>query len=70
MRFLITLGTVFWAGQASAHAGHIIDLAGHDHLAAGAAIGIAIAIGLVGAAKGRKKEKSPEPDVTQEEAPA
>ena len=40
-------------GTALAHAGHIGELAGHDHLLAGVAIGIAIAIGLAGALKGR-----------------
>lgn len=36
-----------------AHAGHWVDVAGHDHLFAGAAIGVAIALGVAGALKGR-----------------
>ena len=43
-------------GMAAAHPGHMADLAGHDHWVAGAAIGLAIALGLWGALKGGRKE--------------
>jgi hydrogenase/urease accessory protein HupE len=61
---------------ALAHVGHLGDLAGHDHWVAGAAIGAAIAIGVYGALKGRRKtEKAEEPqdarpEGTEEEAGA
>ena len=42
---------------AVAHAGHLVDVAGHDHLLAGAAIGIAIAIGVAGALKGARRDE-------------
>ena len=45
-----------WGGPALAHPEHLADLAGHDHWIAGAAIGIAVVIGLLGALKGRKDE--------------
>ncbi|MCP1169587.1 DUF6732 family protein [Limimaricola litoreus] len=44
-------------GAALAHPGHMADVAGHDHWVAGAAIGLAIALGLWGALKGRRKEE-------------
>ncbi len=47
-----------WPGAAAAHAGHLTDLAGHDHWVAGAAIGVAIALGLWGALKGGGDEAS------------
>ncbi len=46
-----------------AHAGHWVDVAGHDHLLAGAAIGIAIAVGVAGALKGQgPKDETEEQD--------
>ena len=56
MRPLLLLIAVHWAGSAWAHPGHLAGLAGHDHWVAGAAIGIAVVIGLLGALKGRKDE--------------
>lgn len=56
MRLLLLLFAVHWAGPTLAHPGHLADLAGHDHWVAGAAIGIAVVIGLLGALKGRKDE--------------
>jgi len=47
--------TLFAAGSANAHPGHLVDAAGHDHWVAGAAIGAAIAVGLWGALKGKRK---------------
>ena len=45
------------AGPAAAHPGHLAGLSGHDHWVAGAAIGLAIALGLWGALRGGKKPK-------------
>jgi len=55
-------------GAAIAHAGHWVDVAGHDHLLAGAAIGIAIAIGVTGALKGRGN-KDEELEEASDDAP-
>ncbi len=60
MRNLVTVLLMVWGGSAAAHTGHWGEMAGHDHWLAGAAIGIAIIIGLAGAAKGRKKGDAPE----------
>ncbi|MEJ6396931.1 DUF6732 family protein [Yoonia sp. 208BN28-4] len=60
MRVIITLCALVCASSAAAHPGHWGEVAGHDHWLAGAAIGIAIIIGLAGAAKGRKKGDAPE----------
>jgi len=57
MRPLLSLCALLCAGPARAHPGHLADLAGHDHWAAGAAIGLAVVIGLLGALKGRKDEE-------------
>ena len=54
-------------GLASAHLGHVGDLAGHDHWVAGAAIGIAVVVGVYGALKGRK---DPAPKADDDEAEA
>ncbi|MBJ3763632.1 hypothetical protein ILP92_12820 [Maribius pontilimi] len=55
MRYACLLLTV--PGPAFAHAGHLGALAGHDHWIAGAAVGIALGIGLWQAAKDRKARK-------------
>lgn len=54
--------------MASAHAGHLIEAAGHDHLLAGAAIGIAIAIGVAGALKGAAKREDEAEDTNASDA--
>ncbi|MBM1221960.1 hypothetical protein JQU17_14295 [Ponticoccus sp. SC2-23] len=62
------------AGPAIAHPGHLSGLAGHDHWVAGAAIGLAIAVGVWGALKGRRKdeaaEQAGEPEAETEEQAA
>lgn len=60
MRTLLTLTFVMLATSATAHPGHLIELAGHDHWAAGIAIGLAGLAGLWGAIKGGKEEASDE----------
>ena len=71
MRFALFLIAVFAGGPAFAHVGHLGEAAGHDHWVAGAAIGIAIGIGLWGALKDRAKEAaSDEEGETDEEAEA
>lgn len=51
------------ASPALAHTGHLAGLAGHDHWVAGAAIGLAVLVGIWGAVKGGKK---PEEDADLE----
>lgn len=66
----ITLA-IFLPLTAHAHVGHLGELAGHDHLVAGVAIGIAIALGLREALKGTQEvEDTPEEDPEEAEAPA
>ena len=43
-------------GMAHAHVGHIGELAGHDHVMIGAALGAIALAGLVGALRGRGEE--------------
>lgn len=57
---------------ALAHIGHIADAAGHDHWVAGAAIGIAIAVGIAKVVKDKNSkanepEEDAEPDDTEGE---
>lgn len=69
MRYLIAPLTLLpMAGPALAHPGHLADLAGHDHWVAGAAIGIAVAVGIWGALKGKRQqeEATAEPEVEVE----
>lgn len=54
------------AGSAQAHPGHLIELAGHDHWVAGAAIGLAILLGIRGALKGKPQDEDDE-KISEEE---
>ena len=56
-----------------AHPGHLADLAGHDHWVAGAAIGVAVLVGIYGALKGKSEaaeEADADADSAEEEVPA
>lgn len=55
---------IFGAFPATAHVGHVGELAGHDHVVIGAAIGAAVIAGLIGALKGED-----EADDTDEDTP-
>ncbi len=70
MRFFLTLSLVAFGQTAVAHPGHLADVAGHDHWVAGAAIGAAILIGLIGALKGKKdaEKAEAEPELEEEAA--
>ena len=71
MRILLTLTSMMLATSATAHPGHLIELAGHDHWAAGIAIGLAGLAGIWGAVKGGKKEEaSDDPETEMEEEAA
>lgn len=72
-RTIPTLALAVTAAPAAAHPGHLADLAGHDHWVAGAAIGLALGIGLWQALKGKKRpseeaEAEPETDADREAA--
>jgi len=67
MRLIATVVLGLTASSASAHAGHIADVAGHDHWVAGVAVGVAILVGLWGALKGEKTAKSDEADTSDTE---
>jgi len=54
-------------GALVAHPGHIVDVAGHDHVLAGILIGIAVLGGLLAGLKGGKEADE---DASEEEAPA
>jgi hypothetical protein len=57
MRALLTLILALLPGLASAHPGHLIEAAGHDHVIAGVAIGLAIGVAIWGALKGRRDDE-------------
>lgn len=57
MRTALTLVFLLTASSASAHVGHLGEFAGHDHVVAGVALGLAILLGLREALKGRKDEE-------------
>lgn len=63
----LTLILSLFPGAALAHVGHLGEAAGHDHWVAGAAIGVAIAVGLWATWKGRRdKDKAAEPEAESE----
>lgn len=54
MRSLLALTLVLLPDLAAAHPGHLIEVAGHDHLVAGIALGVALGVALWGALHGRR----------------
>lgn len=82
-RSMLAVFVMLSASAAWSHPGHLAGLAGHDHWVAGAAIGLAIALGIFGALKGKTSEsetaeaqsedrpgESTEPDAETDEVPA
>lgn len=61
MRVILTVILICAASVASAHPGHLGDLAGHDHWVAGAAIALAGLAAIWGALKGKKAKQDQEP---------
>ena len=49
---------LLWATSASAHVGHLAQVAGHGHWLGLAAIGAAIALGTWSALKGKKNDSA------------
>ncbi|QEE34419.1 hypothetical protein FTO60_01065 [Octadecabacter sp. SW4] len=72
MRTTLTLIAMLFATSAAADPGHIADVAGHNHWVAGAAVGVAVLVGLWGALKGRggKETSADTEDEPEEEATA
>lgn len=68
MRYALTLMMILTAQSAMAHVGHLGELAGHDHWVAGAAIGLAILLGLREALKGRRDDPQEEDEIEEEDA--
>ncbi|TYB80016.1 DUF6732 family protein [Maritimibacter fusiformis] len=62
MKPLATLPLILAPAAAGAHPGHLADVAGHDHIAAGVAIGLAIGVAIWGALKGRPKDEAEDRD--------
>lgn len=59
MRILTMLPVVtLLPNAARADFGHLGELAGHDHIIAGVAVGAAILVGLIGLLKGDDEEES------------
>ena len=56
MRAFLTLILTIMATGAQAHAGHLADVAGHDHWVIGAALGAIALAGLLGALKGKSDD--------------
>lgn len=72
MRTTLSLIAILFATSVQAHPGHIADIAGHDHWVAGAAVGIAVLVGIWGAVKGRGRDtaETEAEDEIEEEAAA
>ena len=68
MRSALFLILMLSANAASAHVGHLGELAGHDHWVAGAALGLAILLGLREALKARKDDAGKASQEADEEA--
>lgn len=69
MRYFLTLLFIATGQVAVAHPGHWGELASHDHWVAGAAIGLAVLAGLLGALKGSKEDAvEDEPELEEEAA--
>lgn len=65
-RIFITLPMLLVTAPASAHVGHLGEIAGHDHWVAGAALGAALAVSIWGALKGKKDAEEAEQDTSDE----
>ena len=59
MRLILIFAAIALTAQsASAHPGHLAEVAGHGHWLGAAALGAAIALGAWAALKGKKNEQS------------
>ena len=71
MRRLLIVVLISAGSSAMAHPGHLADVAGHDHWAAGIAIGLAGSAAIWGALKGKKaQDADAETEQELEEEPA
>jgi hypothetical protein len=69
LSFVFPASLLVSTAPALSHPGHLGALAGHDHWVAGAAIGLAIALGLWGALKGKKTEAAAPEEETEDGTP-
>lgn len=67
MRITLALTFICLAQVAQAHPGHLIEVAGHDHWVAGAAIALAGLAALWGALKGKEEEADEEAEIEDED---
>ena len=67
MKHIAVLILMVWGSAVNAHPGHLIEVAGHDHVLAGVAIGAAIGAAIWGALKGKPKEEVCEDEDALEE---
>lgn len=68
MRIFLTCMLTLLAQSAAADPGHLADVAGHNHWVAGAAIGIAIVVGIWGALTGGKADEEADEELEEEAA--
>jgi hypothetical protein len=69
MRYVLFSTFTLFTTPVFAHVGHVGELAGHDHLLAGAALGAAIGLAIWGALSGKDKEKATEADAQSDVEP-
>lgn len=70
MRAALFLFFCVFAAPVSAHPGHLAEVAGHGHWLGAAALGAAIAIGMLAGLKGRGKAPAEEPEGEEAEEEA
>jgi len=70
MKSLLSTVSIFAAAPALAHPGHMAEALGHDHWLAGAAIGLAVALGLWAKLKGKSQAKTEDDQESEDEAEA
>ena len=67
MKWTIAATIMCAPGMALAHAGHLGELAGHDHVVAGVAIGAAVGVAVWGWLKGKREDEAQNESDTESE---
>ena len=65
MKAMIATIAICCGSAAAAHPGHLIEVAGHGHIWAGVAIGLAIAIGLAQGLRGKPDDEAEEGETAE-----